>query len=245
MRFRLSLVLCAVLALAVQPLLADSVITMHSVRDAMPGTDEGSVDETSTIWLGKNKFREDAPNETVIVNLDRQKIFIVKHATESYNVLDLPIDFKKLIPEEMAPMFEQVISQLAMEVEVTPTEETRRIGEYATKKYIVKLTSAMGLEMDLQIWASTDTGLDIETYKQAFLQVASMQPSGTEWIAEVLKIDGFPVLRETTVTMAGSEMTTREELVAIENKDAPEGHYEPPAGYTEEPFDFLSAMPGR
>ena len=99
--------------------------------------------------------------------------------------------------------------------------------------------------MDLDIWVSKDTGLDVETYKSAFRQMASMQPSGTDWIGEVLKIEGFPVLRETTVRMAGSEMTTREELVGIESKDAPKGHYEPPTGYAEEPFDFMSAMPGR
>jgi len=245
MRFRLSLAFFVLLVLACQPLLADSVITMNSVREAKPGSNEAPADEITTVWLGKDRFREDTSKESVIVNLDAQKIFLVKHESKTYNVLDLPIDFQSLIPEEMAPMFEQVIGQMAMTVEVTPTEETRRIGDYGTKKYVVKLASAMGPQIDLDIWASKDTGLDVETYKKALLQVMSMQPSGTEWIADVLKIEGFPVLRETTMKMGGSEMKTREELVGIENKDAPKGYYDAPAGYTEEPFDFMQAMPGR
>lgn len=244
MRFRLSLAFCIVLALACQPLLADSVITMKAVRSPSPGSDAGPSEETSTVWLGQNRIREDTPDQSVIVNLDDKKIFIVKHKSKSYHALDLPIDIKKLIPEEMAPMFDSVMKQMVMDVEVTPTDETRRIGDYDTKKSLVKLKSPMGLEMDLVVWASTGTGLDVDTYKRLALEMASMQPTGTEWISKVLAIPGFPVMRETTVKMNGSEMTTREELVGIEDKEPPAGIYAPPSDYKEEPFDFMSAMPG-
>jgi hypothetical protein len=45
------------------------------------------------------------------------------------------------------------------------------------------------------------------------------------------QIEGFPVIEEADVEMAGSRFKTREELVSAETKDAPAGTYDPPAGY--------------
>ena len=46
------------------------------------------------------------------------------------------------------------------------------------------------------------------------------------------QIDGFPVVQESDVDMGGSRFKTREELVAVETKEAPAGTYDPPVGYT-------------
>ena len=42
--------------------------------------------------------------------------------------------------------------------------------------------------------------------------------------------------QEADVHMGDSRFKTREELVSVETKDAPAGSYDPPAGYTAQPF---------
>ena len=66
---------------------------------------------------------------------------------------------------------------------------------------------------------------------------------GAEWIKQIMALEGFRVLQETSVNMMGTEFKMLEELVSIEEKDAPAGTYSPPEGYKLEPFD-MGAMGG-
>jgi hypothetical protein len=44
------------------------------------------------------------------------------------------------------------------------------------------------------------------------------------------------------MTMMGNDVGTAEKTISIETVDAPSGTYDPPAGYTEKPFDFMQQM---
>jgi hypothetical protein len=58
--------------------------------------------------------------------------------------------------------------------------------------------------------------------------------------AEMKKVDGIPVLTERTRSMMGSDAKSRDEVLSIEQKEPPEGHYDVPAGFTEKPFDPMA-----
>ena len=238
--FLAALVLLSVLAPAAW---ADHLITTKTTRDAMPGSGMPAGDELSTVWLAADKLREDAPDQSVIVNLEAKKLYVIKHPTKTYHVIELPVEWDKLLPPEMAPMVEQMEAQLAMDVAVKSTEEARKIGEWNTKKFVVTLKSPMGMQMDMSVWASTETGIDVEAYKSLTMEMASLQP-GMDWIQDVLAIDGFPVLRETSVVVEGNSLDSTDQLVSIEKKDAPAGNWAPPGDYTEEPYDLLGSLTG-
>jgi hypothetical protein len=70
----------------------------------------------------------------------------------------------------------------------------------------------------------------------------SAQPIGSEWMNKFWEIEGFPVLAESSVEVRGQQVRTREELVSVEEKQPAEGTYAPPAGYTQEEFDFVKMM---
>ena len=50
------------------------------------------------------------------------------------------------------------------------------------------------------------------------------------------------MLEEQSVAVMGSEMKMWEKTLAVRDGAAPAGTYDPPAGYTEKPFNLMEAM---
>lgn len=242
MRFKFAAVVLAALLLSAPLALADTVVTIRQVSDGMPGAPGMEKDETSTLWIAGDKFRKDAGEQSFIVDLAAKKLFIVDHPGKSCQTADLPLDLVKLVPEEMRAMIEQMAERMNMRVEVTPTEETREIAGYTAKLYRVAARSDQGLELDQELWMSEAVEFDVAAYKKMAEALFSMQPIGADWKKEILAIKGFPVLQETTVRMMGTEIKSREELVSVEEKEAPAGAYAPPPDYAVEPFDFMAGF---
>ena len=117
-----------------------------------------------------------------------------------------------------------------MKVQVTATGETKKVGTWNARKYKVDISNPEGLHLDTTIWASKDVA-SYQAYGKLAAALAAMQPGSGEWARQMQQIEGFPVIQEADVTMGGSRFKTREELVAVETKDAPAGTYDPPAGY--------------
>ena len=242
MRFKFAAVVLAALLLSAPLAFADTVVTIRSVSDGMPGAPGMAKDETSELWIAGDKFRKDAGEQSFVVDLEAQKLFIIDHSGKSCQTADLPLDLVKLVPEEMRGMFEQMAERMNMQIEVTPTEEAREIAGYPAKLYRVKARSDQGLELDQDLWMTEAVKFDVTGYKKMAEALFSMQPIGADWKKEILAIKGFPVLQETTVRMMGNEIKSREELISVEEKEAPAGAYAPPPDYEVKPFDFMAGF---
>jgi len=224
------------LVASVSTLAADTVLMVRTTSEGMPGI--AAQDETRTVWIGEERIREDGADQSVIVDLGGSKLFVLKHRSKSYHVLDLPIDLTQLVPEEQLQDLREQADRMAMEVAVTPTDETREIQSLPSKKFDLTMSNAMGLQMTIELWTTTALEIDIENYKRMTLEMAAAQAMGNDWVKKILEIEGFPVLREMTVAMGEYEMVTREELFSVETREAPEGTYLPPPDYELEPLDF-------
>lgn len=236
------LVPATLLALAL-PAGADTRIRLKTHSDGLPQMGQPAVDEDSTLWLGPGVLREDKGRQSIIVNTTDSRIYVLNHESSSYHALELPIDLSKLLPPEMVETYHTLTAQWNMEVEVTPTDETREIAGYASKRHVVKVRGDRGLDVELQLWTSEDVAVDVSAFKRLLLEVSGLQPASTEWIRKILAVEGFPVLKVTTVTYGDQSVTSREELVSVDEAAPPENAYRPPANYAEKPFDLLSAMP--
>jgi hypothetical protein len=241
---RLPVTMIAVALAVVVPCWADTVITMKTHSDAVEALGAPETNETSVVWLTSTKMRQDKEGQSLIVDSDAKKMYIVKHAEAEYHALDLPLDLVAMVPEAMRDQFAQMVKQMEMTVGITPTEETREISGYAAKLYKINLSNGVGMNMDMDLWLTTDVKLDVDAYKRLTNEMLSAQSMGGDWIKQILAIEGFRVLQETTISMMGSEVKAREELVSIEEKEAPAGNYAPPADYTEKPFDLMQMMTG-
>jgi hypothetical protein len=229
-----------VAALATPALAADTKITMTKHTDAMNvrGHTAPAEDSTEVMWVGKDRMRVENGDTVTIVRPDLKKMFIVHTADKTYTALDLPIDMKKYFPPELAPMLEQQYG--GMKVTVTPTTETKKIKEWNTTKHTMTTSMemmGMTITSTADIWVTKDVTIDRAAFADMHGSMMGMMPGGAAIVAEYKKLDGFPVLTETTRKVMGSDMKTREEITAVESKDAPEGSYDVPKDFKEVPFD--------
>jgi hypothetical protein len=230
-----------VLLLAAQPCSADFLITTRSASEARPELGVAAAEETRTTWVGDKRLRENTAARSVIVDLEAKKLFIVKHDSRKYHEFDIPVDILATVPEGMRDMVDQFIKTMQMKAEVKPTDETREISGYKTKKYTIHVSGG-GMDMTVDQWMTNDVDFDVAAFKDLMEAVLSAQPLGTDWFKDVLRIEGYPVLAETSVRIMGEELKKRDELVSVEEKECPEGTYAPATDYEYEPFDFMQML---
>lgn len=240
--FRRTLLALLVLAL---PLAAgaDTLYTMKSHTDAFKvgGESQPAKDSQIQIWAAGDRLRRDEGDQSTILRLDKSRLYIVDHADRTYSEVPLPIDLRKMMPKGTEAMADQVAAGMKVSVQVAPSDQTKKIGQWTARRYDVTVQSAMGMKILTTMWISQDLK-DFKPFNELAGTMAALQPGSGEWVKELKKIDGFPVLTESQVDALGARFSTREELVAVETREAPAGIYELPAGYTAEAYNPIAGM---
>jgi Domain of unknown function (DUF4412) len=226
---------------------ADTLLTLkaHSDTPALMGKSINKSDKTVTVWVGPNRVRRDDGNAASIVLFDQKKLYIVDHRDKSYTAIDLPVDFAKLVPGAQGDLLKKEMSNTAkMDVKISKTSETKKIGAWNTRKYHVELSNTE-IKIATDMWVSKDVPVDNNALRQMQLNMASLQPGSLDWVKKMQEVDGFPVLQESSINFGMPQDTkTREELVSVEKKDPPAGTFAPPAGYTQKPFVVPGSQAG-
>lgn len=244
--FILGLTVLVGLVLAL-PARADIFMKQKIHTDAMQvmGQSQPAKDSTMSIWLTENKARMDQEGGTSSILLADQKIlYMIDHNKKQY--AEMPLDFDKMLNEAagddpdkaeamakmpgfMKNMMKGVMG--SMSAKVTETDETKTIGNYHCRKYLIEMTMAMGIETKAEAWATRDIDID---YTRAFTAANAMmasQPGFEKIVQEMRKIKGVVVYQTATTKMMGSEMASTTELIEAGEKPAPAGSYDIPAGY--------------
>lgn len=226
------------LALAAGAADADTLLTLKSHQDAIEfaGQSQPAQDSTIEVWIGKDQISRSDERSTLIVRQD--EMVVVNHTAKTYTVLDLPLDFEKLVPPEMKQMAEM----FKLRAKVTPTAENKKIGDWNVRRYDLEMTNPSGMAITTVMWTTRDLEIDYPTYQKLAAQTMAMA-GGAELAAEMVKLEGFPVLQETTIDMAGNTVKNREELVSAETKAPTATAYSVPEGYTE--TEHLSSPMGQ
>lgn len=214
----------------------DLVVTKEKHSDAMPG--QAATDTVETMWVGKDRMRVEEGTSITIVRGDLKKMYLIDSKAKTYSAVDLPIDMKKYIPAEMAPMLEHLGS---MKATVTPTTETKKIGEWEATRYTMTLAMPMG-GMTQEMWIVKSLGAEYPGWRELAGAVMSQSPFMGNLAEEMKKIDGMAVLVERTMKTPGGEMKAREAVKSIETKEPAAGLYDLPEGYTEKPFDPMAGL---
>lgn len=236
MTFSRRLIVLAV-CLALIPLaLADTKLIEKVHTDAIEimGQSQPAQDVTNTVWFFENGLRSDSGHISTIIRLDLNKMFIINRELKTYMESDLPVDLKKFLP---AGVYEQASKMLAMKLTVTPTDETKKIGEYNCRKYDVTLQVAMQTAHSVQ-WASTEVPVPEASRKAIASSMFATQSDQAPLINEYMKIAGYRVHQETTMNVMGVSVKTVEDLVSAEEVKVPAGHYDPPAGFEKKDFNL-------
>lgn len=176
-------------------------------------------------WLGKNKMAMISQNNSMILNIETQKLYMVNHGNKSYIETALPLDMTKLMPEQMAQMMKGMME--GMTINVQPNGQTKQVANWNASGYDVKIT-VMGMEMKMTFWASKDVPFDWKKYSDLYSEVYKAQfKMGEKFMEEFKKVQGFPVATEMDA-MGMKAITT---TVEISQKDPGPDTYSVPAGY--------------
>ena len=218
------------LVLAVSVLLSADVYiksNTHTDAFAMMGKDQPAKDEITEQWVGNNQLVNKTADKIMIMDMNKNVMFIVNPKEKSYVETTLPLDMSKLMPKEMAPM----MAMMKLTVKVTPNGQTQKINKWNCSGYDVDMNMSM-MQMKMKVWATTDVPFDWKVFAKMYANVSKMSFMDDVSIAEFLKINGYQVASEMTMNMMGTNMKVITQVLEIAKKDAPAGIYAVPPGFT-------------
>ena len=209
----------------------------HTGSFTMMGRTQPEKEETNVVWLGENKVRVDNGNgQSVLLLGDKGLIYVIDNNKKTY--MEMPLDMGKAMDEAMAGQGEKNPAAAAMmkgmmggmSATVTDSGETKRIGAWSCRKYLVAMKMPMG-ESNSETWATEGIKIDPKPYFTAMYAMMASMPGFQDMMKEMQKIKGVVAYQSTTTKMRGSDVTSTMELLECADKGAPAGTYDLPAGY--------------
>jgi hypothetical protein len=232
---RLALILTLVIFSAAS-LGADVYIKSKTHTDPfeMMGQSQPAKDEVTEQWIGNNTFATSSSRQNMVIDLNKQVMYIIYPQSQSYVEASLPLDMTKLLPEQIA----QMMAMFKVTAKVTANGQTKKIGQWNCAGYDVEMnmTGMMPMTMNMKTWATTDVPFDWKNYMDKMLPTVMKassvnMPFGEDVLNEFKKIEGYQVAAEMTMTMMGTTLRIITEVEEISEKPAPAGIYAVPAGY--------------
>ncbi len=256
--------LAFVAALAGPVIASDLVVHKEKHTDPVStgGQTRPAEDTVQVLWIGKDRLRFEEGEKVTIVRADLKKMYLLDMEARTCSTVDLPLDLKKYMPADAAPMMEKMLSR--SRPTVTPTGETKKIKDWNATRYTVTMTmptmethsaTPTGAEASSrvagggttqEIWVTEDIGADHAGWQEMYASLLSANPFQAALADEMKELGGFPVLVETTRKMGPAEIKSHEAVTSVEVQEAAAGFYDVPAGFTEKPFEPLAriGLPG-
>ncbi len=231
-RFASSIVFLFLLLFSLNFLKAELYIKTQSHTDGfeMMGQKSPAKDDTSEQWIGDNRMLHSRLDQSSLIDLEKNRVYIIYHKTKTYVETTLPLNMKKLMPQEMLAM----LSMWKIQAEVTPTAETKKIGEWNCKGYKIDITMGM-MSMEMKTWATEDVPFDWKSFTSkmypTLLQASIGQHMDEATLNQYKKIEGFQVATSVTIKIMNQEIKSSSKVVEISTKPAPPGIFAIPAGY--------------
>ncbi len=187
-------------------------------------------DSVTQLWLTDQRARTDQGEETsMIILIDQGIVLAVDHNKLAYQ--EMPLDMGKELEQQdpkAAKLFKGLMG--GMSAAVSETAETKKIGQWNCRKYLIEYTMPMG-KSSAEAWATTDIKVDYEMFYKASNAMLASQPGFDKMIEELKKIKGLVVYQVSVAKAMGAAVTTTTEVLECAEKKAPAGIYEVPAGY--------------
>ena len=170
---------------------ADGYVKMKNHTDPLSimGQNQPASDTVTEQGIGNGKMANVSPDSTTILDLEKNAIYMVNHASKTYVAATLPLDFSKLLPPEIAPMLQSMKRTL----KVAPAGNKKTIGTRSCDEYDVDMNMAM-MPMKLKMYTSTNVPFDYKNYMEKFYSTlikSQMMGIDDASIGELKKINGF------------------------------------------------------
>jgi hypothetical protein len=227
-----SLAFFTILLLFASVLSADVCVRIKEHRDefydggqVIPGED--SVQES---WIGDGKYAVVDDNVKFLMDLKESTMTIVNENKGFYAETPMPLDLSKLLE----PAFYARAQMFPTIGTVKKTEETKKIGEWDCRKYVVETwieyQGAKYNETVRNMWVTRDVPFDLEAYRAVRVNGHKLNNYGEQLVEALKAVDGYQILVESITYSRGEERKSSQEVLEITEKEAPEGLYGVPEG---------------
>jgi hypothetical protein len=242
----LGLAALVALAFAAAPARADVYMKQktHTGAFTVMGQTQPEKDEIMVYWLGAGKARTDTDGKSMLFFADKKVLIGLDHAAKTYS--EISVDLDKMFDEaaesqteeeraeakKMAEMMKGMAQGMmgSMKVNVTETGETKKIGSWDCRKYIIDMDMGM-MKAKSEAWACEDLKVDYNVYFTMANAMMANMPGFDKLVQEMKKVKGVIVYQASTSKVMGQDMTSTTEVLEYSEKGAPAGAYDIPAGY--------------
>jgi hypothetical protein len=239
------LALTALLALSLGTAQARGDVYMkqktHTGAITLMGQTQPEKTEMVVFWLSAGKARTDAGDGKSAIYLAADStLYAIDHTAKTYT--RIPMDFGKIVEgaagqQQDAPQATAMAQMMkgmmaSMSVNVTETAETRKIGDWNCRKYLIDTSMSM-MQSKAEAWATQDLVVDYDLYFTLVNAMMATMPGFDKVVEQMRKVKGVIVEQKAVTKVMGQDMTVTTELVEYAQKDAPAGTYVVPAGYRE------------
>ncbi|NJL28350.1 MAG: DUF4412 domain-containing protein [Thermoanaerobaculia bacterium] len=221
------------------PVLADTMVEYQTEFRSFEGARLRSQLDSKTFgWIAADRARLDRTEKSVIFRADERKMYFLDHKTKTWQQLAVPVKLEDHFVGERKAMLAEMLAEHAGPVEVEESPEPEKIGSWVTRKLEISgKTATLGSRETVEVWNTTELKLHRSPYDELRRNLAALNPSARRWTEHALAFDGFTVKQTVSIEDVRRRTQVTNQLVAVAERDPPEGHYSPPADYREVPFD--------
>ena len=241
-------VLLAVLALLVpaSSLSAEVCVKHHTHTDAYyyGGTNNPEVNRDFEFWFGEGKMAMVQEQVKMIFDVSGNTFTFI-HLTDSiYLQTTLPPQWENIIVEEEVGRIQMYqytgeIKELGEEKEL----DGHKCAGFMTTTWI-PYEDIKYNETDELTWYTEDIPVDLDIYKKVYPCLLKLRNYNAEFIETLGGGNGYPMMSEEKRYQKGIEIKTVTTIEDISEKDAPEGFWSAPEGYTKKDRITISELQG-
>jgi len=228
--------LLVVLALLItaSSLSAEVCVKHHTHTDAYyyGGSTTPEVDRDFELWFGEGKLALVEENSKIIFDITANTMTFINFNDSIYLDTTLPPQWENIIVEEEVGR----IQMYQYTGEMKELGEEKELDGHKCSGHMlttwIPFEDIKYNETDEVAWYTEDVPFDLEIYKKAYPCLLALRNYNAELITSLGEGAGYPMSSEETRFQKGLKIKTVTTTKDISEKDAPEGFWVAPEGFT-------------
>lgn len=221
---------------------------------SMMGKTKGENVEIKEQWLSKNRFAQIGREYSLIINYDKEKLYLVLHKPKIYYELPANMNRDKLlelVSSHSAKAADVIKSIKISDVKVNLSGETKKIANWncvSTEFEMVFLVPALNImpKYKIKMWTTEDLPSDYkkntqvmeEFFVKYILGMLEIDENSKKELAKLNTVKGFQIATEAEINIFGTVIKMEAQCLEVTEKPAPPGTYSAPKDYTKKTVNF-------
>ncbi len=238
------------------------IYTKNMVRTQafeMMGNKQGENVEVNEQWFAPGKFAQLGDEYSLIVDVDKEKLYFIIHKQKIYFEIPADLDKKDLI--ELILGLNPKVAEVIQSIKITDARVdigtgTKKIANWnctSSELEMVFMVPALGLmpKLKMKLWATEDLPSDYDKYTRVaeeffpkyILGMFDMDDNSKNELKKMSSVKGFQIASELTINIFGTEIKVESQCLDVAERSAPAGTYSIPKGYRKKAITFPDSFP--